>query len=381
MLTAEGGLCVGFLLDDRYRILSLIGQGGQSRVYLAIHTRTGKKVAVKQLRRDIPDIDLARRSLRLELAILTQLKHPGIPEILDVIEESPGEPILVMEYIEGRTASKLLSDQGAQSQDDAVRWGVSLCDILSCLHEQKPPFVYRDLKPGNIILRADGRLSLIDFGAVAEADPVIRQTVSMGTPGYAAPEQFDGNGRIDVRTDIYCLGTTLYALLTGCQPPGHHKAPLSIRAQNPDLSVSLDAVIRKCTNPDPKGRYASCAEVSAALKRYRARDRMLRIRSATLHSAAAAACAAGIILAVTMGVLARRQIAAASESATAADAAENSSEQERYLELGLRIRENREALLEAGVSEEELQEILRYIEEQTAPQSTTIAHDPSGTDH
>lgn len=133
----------------------------------------------------------------------------------------------------------------------------------------KPPIIYRDMKPANVMLKPDGNIKVIDFGIAREyKDQSLADTVSLGTKGYAAPEQFGGKGQTDARTDIYCLGVTLYHLLTGqnpCEPP-YEIYP--IRHWNPQLSAGLEAIIQKCTQLNPDDRYQSCAELLYALHHY-----------------------------------------------------------------------------------------------------------------
>ncbi len=373
MNTDRGELPAGTLIGGRYRILRLIGQGGQSRVYLATDERTGRERAVKELRRDIPDRALVRESFLREIGFLRDLHHPCLPEISDVIDGADESLYIVMRYIEGRTLSAILQESGALSERQTVRLGIELCDVLTCLHTQLPPIIYRDLKPGNIMLRPDGSISLIDLGsarrfrmsraagAAGEREAPADDTVPLGTRGYAAPEQFGGRGQTDVRTDIYCLGATLYHLVTGCNPAKPPVGVRPIRTLKPALSESLEAIIEKCTHPDPSERYASCVALRHALSQYRKRDALRRAGSLCL-GIAAAACAVLIIAAgiprLTLIPESRAQTAAA-----AADKVPSGSEEARrfYRDMENRIRENRPALLAAGMEEEELDEILTAI--------------------
>ena len=370
MLMAAAVLTVGELIDGRYRILSQIGRGGQSLVYLAVNEHTGKKCALKQLRPDLPEPALARRSFRSELVLLKELRHPCIPAILDVIDAEERSPVIVMEYIEGRTLSVLLREQGAQPQDMVVSWCLSLCGILEYLHTRTPPVIYCDLKPGNIILRADGTVALVDFGAAIRTESGAGSGVSLGTRSFAAPEQLREGSRIDRRTDIYAFGLTLFSLLTGSLPSAYPNGPPAVRRCDPALSATLEHIIQKCIRPLPAARYSSVREIRPLLISYRSRDRMLRIRTLTLRSAGWSAFAAGVVLAIAIGLLARTHIASASESSPPAPEEQTLSpeELEFYLDLSRRIRDDTPALLKAGVEKEELEEILRYIVEQLEEQ-------------
>ncbi|MBS6395818.1 MAG: serine/threonine protein kinase [Clostridiales bacterium] len=256
----------GELVNGRYRILHKIGQGGMSVVYLAKDELENRQWAVKEVRREgVQDFRVVEQGLITETNMLKRLHHPNLPHIVDVIENED-RFLIVMEYIEGISLKDKLAGAGALLQTDVIRWGVQLCDVLDYLHGQRPPIIYRDLKPANIMLKPGGDVKLIDFGTAREYKTGNQEdTINIGTVGYAAPEQYGGMGQSDARTDIYCLGVTLYQLVTGknpCEPP---YLVLPIRHWNPALSPELEQIILKCTEIDPADRYQSAAEVSAAL--------------------------------------------------------------------------------------------------------------------
>ena len=174
-----------------------------------------------------------------------------------------------MDYIQGNSLNKALEEYGAQPQENVIEWAKQLCDVLGYLHSRVPPIIYRDMKPANIMLKPDGNVTLIDFGTAREfKEKNLADTTCLGTVGYAAPEQFGGMGQTDARTDIYCLGATLYHLVTGmnpCEPPYEIKP---IRDINPALSSGLERIILKCTQRDPNDRYQSAAELMYALEHY-----------------------------------------------------------------------------------------------------------------
>ncbi len=268
-------LSVGSLLDNKYKILSEVGHGGMSVVYLAINERANKTWAVKEIRKDgVVDFESVKQGLVVETNMLKKLKHPHLPSIIDVLD---GEDsfIIVMDYIEGTSLLKLLQTEGAQPEEKVVKWGRQLCDVLAYLHRQQPPIIYRDMKPANIMLKPDGTITLIDFGIAREFKnrAMVEDTTCLGTRGYAAPEQFGGRGQTDPRTDIYCLGATLYHLLTGHSPaePPYEIKPL--RYWLPQYAGSgLEKLILKCTQQDPSARYQSCEELMYALQHYREED-------------------------------------------------------------------------------------------------------------
>ena len=136
-----------------------------------------------------------------------------LPSIVDVID-GEGTFLIVMDYIEGNPLNVLVNEQGAQSQEDVIDWAKQLCDVLGYLHSRTPAIIYRDMKPSNVMLKPDGNVMLIDFGTAREYKNknMVEDTTCLGTQGYAAPEQFGGHGQTDARTDIYCLGATMYHL-------------------------------------------------------------------------------------------------------------------------------------------------------------------------
>lgn len=259
----------GALLDGKYRILHEVGRGGMSIVYMAINEKANKTWAVKEVRKDgVLDFEAVRQGLIVETEMLKRLRHPYLPSIIDVIEDE-NTLIIVMDYIEGVPLSKVLSEYGAQPQEHVIEWGKQLCDVLAYLHSQDPPIIYRDMKPSNIMLKPDGDLALIDFGTAREfKEKKMEDTTCLGTIGYAAPEQFGGMGQTDARTDIYCLGATLYHLVTGLNPgsPPYEMKP--IRTVNPRLSSGLERILLKCTQRNPEDRYQQCFDLRYALEHY-----------------------------------------------------------------------------------------------------------------
>ena len=264
---------IGSLVDGKYKILNKVGQGGMSVVYLAMNEKANKQWAVKEVRKDgIRDFEVVKQGLVAETDILKKLSHPNLPSIIDVID-SDESFIIIMDYIQGNSLNKALEEFGAQPQDNVIAWAKQLCDVLGYLHSRTPAIIYRDMKPANIMLKPDGNVTLIDFGTAREyKEKNLADTTCLGTVGYAAPEQFGGMGQTDARTDIYCLGATLYHLVTGmnpCEPPYEIKP---IREINPSLSAGLERIILKCTQRDPNDRYQSAAELMFALEHYKEDD-------------------------------------------------------------------------------------------------------------
>lgn len=260
---------IGSIVDGKYKILNKIGQGGMSVVYLAMNERANKQWAIKEVRKDgIQNYEVVKQGLIAETDILKRLDHPNLPSIVDVID-CEDTFLIVMDYIEGKTLDYWLKKEGAQPQEKVVEWAKQICDVLGYLHSRRPPIIYRDLKPANIMLKPDGKIMIIDFGTAREfKESSVEDTSCLGTQGYAAPEQYGGHGQTDGRTDIYTLGATMYHLLTGHNPslPPYEMYP--IRRWNANLSSGLEEIVIKCTRQNPEKRYQSCAELMYALEHY-----------------------------------------------------------------------------------------------------------------
>ena len=267
---------------------------------MAINEKANKTWAIKEVRRDgVIDYEAVKQGLIVETDMLKKLNHPHLPSIVDVIENEDTF-LIVMDYIEGNPLSKTLSEYGAQPQEIVIEWAKQLCDVLGYLHTREPAIIYRDLKPSNIMLKPDGNLMLIDFGTAREyKEKNIEDTTCLGTIGYAAPEQFGGMGQTDARTDIYCLGATMYHLVTGRNPsePPYEIKP--IREINPALSSGLEQIINKCTQKDPDNRYQSCAELMYALDHYNQIDNKYKNKQKHKMAGFVAAAALTLIFAGT----------------------------------------------------------------------------------
>lgn len=275
---------VGMVLDGKYEILKQIGQGGMSIVYVAIDNRLNKQWAVKELKNDgTQSVEALLKGIEREANILKKVDHPVLPRIVDIIDKD-GTVYVVMDYIQGRALDKILREEGAQPQEKVIEWAKQLTSALDYLHSMNPPIIYRDMKPSNVMLQPDGRVKLIDFGTAKEYKVEnIADTTALGTRGYAAPEQFgDEQGRgiykTDARTDIYCLGATIYHIVTGmnpCEPPYEIRP---IREWDTSLSSGLENIILKCTQSNPNDRYQNCPELIYALEHYQELDNGYRKR-------------------------------------------------------------------------------------------------------
>lgn len=269
---------IGSIIDEKYEILKRIGQGGMSKVYLAMDLRLNKQWAVKEINKyaQSQNQEIIVQSLIVEANLMKKLDHPALPRIVDIIDNE-ATIYVVMDYIEGESLDKILQSYGAQPQELVIDWAKQLCDALGYLHTQDPPVIYRDMKPANIMLKPEGNLKVIDFGIAREyKEDNMADTVSLGTRGYAAPEQFGGKGQTDARTDIYCLGATLYHLVTGHNPSEPPYEMFPIRKWNPGLSGGLESILLKCTQFNPDERYQNCDELMYALEHYEEIDEEYR---------------------------------------------------------------------------------------------------------
>ena len=251
---------IGTVIDGKYEVLREIGRGGMSVVYLAMDTRLNKQWAVKEIRKkgNGKNDEVVVNSLLAEANLMKRLDHPSLPRIVDIIDN--GLTIyVVMDYIEGESLDKILNEYGAQSEEMVIGWAKQLCDALGYLHSQKPPIIYRDMKPANVMLKPEGNIKIIDFGIAREyKEQNLADTTVLGTKGYAPPEQY--SGQTDARSDIFALGMTMHHLLTGIDPrSGEAYAP--VRLWNPELSEGIEIIIDRCVEPAAENRYQSCSDL------------------------------------------------------------------------------------------------------------------------
>lgn len=251
---------IGSVIDGKYEILTEIGHGGMSVVYLAMDTHLNKQWAVKEIRKkgNGKNDEIIVNSLLAEANLMKRLDHAALPRIVDIIDN--GITIyVVMDYIEGESLDKILKEYGPQPERLVIEWAKQLCDALSYLHLQKPPIIYRDMKPANIMLKPEGNIKIIDFGIAREyKEQNLTDTTVLGTKGYAPPEQY--SGQTDARSDIYALGMTMHHLLTG-KDPRSGEAYVPARMYRPELSEGIEIIIDKCVQPAAENRYQSCTDL------------------------------------------------------------------------------------------------------------------------
>lgn len=254
----------GDVLNDRYRIRGFLGKGGFAATYLVEDQRlNGKRRAAKE----IPEIFFDER----ETEILSRIQHPCVPDITDRFT-ADGMVYLVLEFGGDRTLETVRVAEGGRVPLAKLRpWIEQLCDALAYLHAQSPPIVHRDLKPANVLLDESDRVMLIDFGIAKEATPdtLTRTVARSASHGFSPPEQVLGTGT-DQRSDVYALGATMYALLTGQAPPPAHERVAGSeivppRQLVPEISQTVEAAILRALELNVAKRQPSVDEFRRGL--------------------------------------------------------------------------------------------------------------------
>ena len=256
------------VITGRYRLGKLLGSGGFGAVYLAEDLRLQRPVAIKICStRSLPpdEATQAARLFQSEALTLARLRHPGLTAVWDYFSQDD-EWFLVMEYVPGQTLRAVLKQHvGPLPVPQAVDYTSQLCEVLRYLHQQPHPIVFRDLKPGNIMVTPEGELKLIDFGIARLFSPgKITDTAQFGTPGYAPPEQY--GGQTEPRSDIYSLGAVVHQMLTGHNPAASPFALPPARLVNPKLTPEIELALLRATAHKPADRFPTVDDFCAALQ-------------------------------------------------------------------------------------------------------------------
>jgi len=270
---AQAQLKINTILDGKqgsYRIIQLVGGGGMALVYRVEELQTLEQWALKVLHpfsSDSDDLIEARRLFDQEASLLSALDHPNLPKVVDHFEES-NRAFLVMEFIDGQSLQQLLEEATyGLLETEVLGWMIQVSHVLEYLHNQQPPIIFRDLKPGNIMLSNHGMIKLIDFG-IARTYKVnkTKDTITMGSANYAPLEQW-GKGQTDARSDVYGLGATMYHLLTKRLPPLASEPKLTSPTHHePTISPETEEIILKAMAKEPEDRYQSAQEMQLALQ-------------------------------------------------------------------------------------------------------------------
>jgi serine/threonine protein kinase/N-acetylneuraminic acid mutarotase len=319
---AQQEILIGRTLQKgEYIIEAVLGHGGMGQVFLASHVQVDVPVAIKQVRADepLPPIVIEEldqllhekaaptqppqgefplsggantdRFLR-EALLLARLHHPAIPLLYDYFLEN-GYWYLVMEYVPGSTLSSYVREHAPLPPLEAINYALQICDVLDYLHRQNPPVVFRDLKPANIILHPDGRLMIVDFGIARYfKEGQFNDTTDFGSPGYASPEQYEGIGQTDARSDLFSLGVIIHEMLSG-QRPTRRGATMeqleSLHKLNQAISPALSGLVMVATRTEPMYRFQSAHTFYQALERVRAVEERRAYRCHTLMAEVTAA--------------------------------------------------------------------------------------------
>ena len=264
-------IIMGEMLLQKYEVIALLGRGTQGEVLLVRDSNLDRLAAVKvcYVREDaVQREEEPEEQMLKEARLLKELEHPYLPAVYDFFQED-GKCCLAMEYVEGITLRAYLMKNRAVPVEQAIKWAVSLCEVLSYLHGRGQEVVYRDLKPENIMIRPDGSIKLIDLGgALCYADGIRGTGFLAGTPGYCPHEQWKEK-RGDITWDIYSLGVVLHEMLTGIHPSGMSCTHLPIRGYDKSLPRGLERVVAVCTAPKKEDRYQTMEQVKEALLHYK----------------------------------------------------------------------------------------------------------------
>jgi eukaryotic-like serine/threonine-protein kinase len=259
----------GTLLNNRYKIVEILGQGGMGSVYRAIDENLGVEVAVKD---NLFTTEEYARQFRREAVILANLRHANLPRVTDHFVINSQGQYLVMDYIEGEDLRQRMERVGTLPEEEVILIGAAVCDALSYLGSRKPAVIHRDLKPGNVKITPQGQIFLVDFGLAKTMQGSQATTTGARamTPGFSPPEQY-GTARTDQRSDIFSLGATLYAALTGYTPEDALARAMDqseltpVRKYNPRVSRRLASVIEKALEIRPDDRYQTAEEFKQSL--------------------------------------------------------------------------------------------------------------------
>lgn len=265
--TANGNLKPGVVLNKIYEIKKIIKSGGMGAVYFANNRKFDTDCAVKELlSHSINDQNQQYmiNSFEREAKILHKLRHPNIPVVIDYFIEC-GRYYLVMDYIDGKDVDTIIDSYpcGIIPENTVIEWAKEILNALDYLHNQNPPVIYRDMKPGNIMIRSsDNKIILVDFGIARAVNPDSQtKKTAIGTSGYTPAEQY--RGKAEPRSDLYALGATMHHLLSGIEPLPFRFEPL--KKVNPKISDGMEKIVMKALKDNLEERFPSAKEMKEAI--------------------------------------------------------------------------------------------------------------------
>lgn len=261
---------IGTVLSSRYRLKAKLGSGGMSTVYLARDETLDRAVAVKVMHREMTEQPEQQERFRREARAVAKLSHPNVVAVIDAGEDG-GYPYIVFEYVEGENLKQRIKRLGPLDPQEALAYAIEIASGLAVAHDRR--MVHRDVKPQNVLIDAEGRAKVTDFGIARQLEQhgVTDTGRVLGTTDYVSPEQAMGQG-VDPRSDVYSLGVVLFEMLTGEVPFSadtqvgvamkHVNEELpDVQRRRPELSAATALTIERATSKDPAKRYTSVAEM------------------------------------------------------------------------------------------------------------------------